>query len=179
MNHNLDDWKETVSFVNDIPVLDSSPLRWYNNDGNPLSPDELISFGYWGVRPAPVPSGYNPETHKIEEVELKDCERDYDNKIIIRSYNVVPLSVVEMANIQKIKRDELLRQTDHLVYPDVWEDLTQERKTALKTYRQLLRDVPQQDGFPASIEWPDIFMINPPDLEPNPNPTFIEPLEDS
>lgn len=177
MKHNLDDWKELVSFVNDVPVLNSSPLKWFNSDGNPLSPDELISFGYWGVRPAQIPSDYNPETHKIEEVDLKDCERDYDKKIIIKSYNIIELSNFEIGIIQRIKRDNLLKETDRFVYPDVWEDLSQERKNALKTYRQLLRDVPQQDGFPTNIEWPDIFMINPPDLEPNPNPTFIEPLE--
>ena len=26
----------------------------------------------------------------------------------------------------------------------------------MRTYRQALRDVPQQDGFPADIQWPEL-----------------------
>ena len=48
------------------------------------------------------------------------------------------------------KRDKLLRETDHLVMPD-YPQTTQ----GVTEYRQALRDVPQQSGFPDAVEWPD------------------------
>lgn len=179
MEHNLEDWKEIVSFVNGIPIIDCSPLRWYNSDGKPLSPDELISFGYWGVRSAQIPSEYNPEINKLEEVELKDCEKDEEKKIIIRSYKVVDLDYPELSNLQRQKRNSLLEKTDKLVYPDIWEDLPQDRKDAIKSYRKSLRDVPQQSGFPTSIEWPIFNRVLPylnTGIDPlNPEENFFKP----
>jgi len=35
-----------------------------------------------------------------------------------------------------------------------WADLTAEKQTEWTEYRQLLLDVPQQEGFPHSISWP-------------------------
>lgn len=52
----------------------------------------------------------------------------------------------------RAKRDYLLNQTDFYVsgdYPISAEDLAK-----VKAYRQALRDIPEQDGFPESVEWP-------------------------
>ena len=48
----------------------------------------------------------------------------------------------------RAKRDALLRDTDHHGLSDVT------MSEAMTTYRQALRDIPQQSGFPASITWP-------------------------
>jgi len=48
------------------------------------------------------------------------------------------------------KRDELLLKSDCVMLPDY--PLT--NKTTWKTYRQQLRDIPQQPGFPENINWP-------------------------
>lgn len=50
------------------------------------------------------------------------------------------------------KRDQLLAETDYLLMPDY--PISSEALVALKTYRQALRDVPEQEGFPKTIEWP-------------------------
>ena len=50
------------------------------------------------------------------------------------------------------KRDQLLAETDYLLMPDY--PISSEALVALKTYRQALRDVPEQSGFPKTIEWP-------------------------
>ena len=155
MEHNLNDWKETANFVDGVPFIDCSPLRWFNESGNPLSPEELINLGYWGVRPPVVPKEYNPQINKIEEVDLKDCERDDDKRIIIKSYKLKDLTKQELANLHRNKRNNLLEETDKFVYPDIWEDLPQERKNIIKSYRQALRDVPQQLEFPNDVDWPD------------------------
>ena len=154
MNHNLEDWKQIATFVNEVPIIDCTPLKWYNDDGNCLSPDELISLGYWGVRPPVIPSEYNSRINKLEEIELKDCERDIDKRIIIQAYKIVDLTTDELSEIERKKRDILLQTTDKFVYPDIWEDLPQETRDALKSYRKKLRDISLQEGFPNHIDWP-------------------------
>jgi len=49
---------------------------------------------------------------------------------------------------ERAKRDDLLKETDHYGLSDVTmsDDMT--------AYRQALRDVPQQEGFPGTITWP-------------------------
>lgn len=50
------------------------------------------------------------------------------------------------------KRDQLLTESDYYLQPDY--PSSEEGLQAIKAYRTALRDVPQQDGFPISIEWP-------------------------
>ena len=54
-----------------------------------------------------------------------------------------------LAASERAKRTALLMETDHYALADVT------MPDAMKTYRQALRDVPQQAGFPSSITWPD------------------------
>ncbi len=54
-----------------------------------------------------------------------------------------------LAEKERAKRTALLMETDHYALADVT------MPDAMKTYRQALRDVPQQAGFPSSITWPD------------------------
>jgi hypothetical protein len=54
-----------------------------------------------------------------------------------------------LAASERAKRTALLMETDHYALADVT------MPDAIKTYRQALRDVPQQAGFPSSITWPD------------------------
>ena len=54
----------------------------------------------------------------------------------------------EKAVSARNKRDGLLSDTDHYALSDVT------MSDAMKTYRQALRDVPQQTDFPTTISWP-------------------------
>ena len=58
----------------------------------------------------------------------------------------------DRAKAAREKRDGLLAETDYLLMPDY--PISEEALAALKTYRQALRDVPEQTGFPNTIEWP-------------------------
>ena len=49
---------------------------------------------------------------------------------------------------ERATRDNLLKATDHYGLSDV--AMTE----AMTAYRQALRDVPQQEGFPQTITWP-------------------------
>ena len=52
----------------------------------------------------------------------------------------------------KIQRNKLLWESDWTVLPDVV--LTAEEKAAWLEYRQNLRDIQLQPGYPYSVEWP-------------------------
>jgi len=55
----------------------------------------------------------------------------------------------------RIQRDNLLRSEVDTYNPIRWELLTQEAKGYLRDYREALLDLPQQDGFPWTVEWPE------------------------
>jgi len=57
-------------------------------------------------------------------------------------------NTADLAASERAKRDELLKETDHFGLSDVT------MSDAMTTYRQALRDVPQQDDFPGTITWP-------------------------
>ena len=51
-------------------------------------------------------------------------------------------------------RDALLAKSDWTQLPDAQSAMSTELKAAWATYRQALRDVPQQEGFTANVLWP-------------------------
>ena len=53
-----------------------------------------------------------------------------------------------LAASERAKRDSLLKETDHFGLSDVT------MPAEMATYRQALRDVPQQEEFPSTITWP-------------------------
>ena len=53
-----------------------------------------------------------------------------------------------LAAEERAKRTALLMETDHYALSDVT------MSDVMATYRQALRDVPQQTDFPTSINWP-------------------------
>ena len=55
----------------------------------------------------------------------------------------------KLAKSERAKRDDLLKATDHYGLSDVT------MSAEMTTYRQALRDVPQQAGFPQTITWPE------------------------
>lgn len=59
-------------------------------------------------------------------------------------------SDLELADIVRAERDALIRSTDWTQLGDVPE----ETRLRYVAYRQALRDVPQQPGFPHEINWP-------------------------
>ena len=58
----------------------------------------------------------------------------------------------EYATEAREKRNALIAETDFMAMPDY--PLDEERKAAVLAYRQALRDVPEQAGFPRQINWP-------------------------
>lgn len=59
----------------------------------------------------------------------------------------------DRAKAAREKRDELLTETDYLLMPDY--PISIEELELVKSYRQTLRGIPEQEGFPRSVEWPE------------------------
>ena len=91
-------------------------------------------------------SGYeyiNVPADNLTELGLSDTEINQ----IIRDEEIKNAKEAVASN-----RDTLLLETDYLVMPDY--PLVD--KTAIKTYRQSLRDITLQEGYPLNIDWPEL-----------------------
>lgn len=74
-------------------------------------------------------------------------------------YNLWLNFVVTQATEQKAKevralRDELLNETDWTQMPDT--ALSEEKQEQYRIYRQALRDIPEQEGFPFDVVFPTL-----------------------
>lgn len=66
-----------------------------------------------------------------------------------------PPTTDELAQQARWKRSGLLQELDSIVgNPLRWASFSQAQQTAWANYRQALLDVPQQAGFPNTINWP-------------------------
>lgn len=72
---------------------------------------------------------------QIPEKTPEELKRDSENQI-------------------RSKRDYLISETDRYLLADIYAGLSEEQKKEITSYRQALRDVPQQESFPESVEWP-------------------------
>ena len=77
----------------------------------------------------------------------------WDNRDNLDIAEYEGLSDEILANQIRAKRDSLLEQTDYLVTSDY--PIEPDRLAKVKIYRQALRDIPEQSGFPRSITWPE------------------------
>jgi hypothetical protein len=114
--------------------------------------NDNLPDGFVFISPSVVPT-YDTETQSIV---LDDPS--LVNGIWTQEYSVVPLSEEQLqhryTNIveqMRHQRDELLLNSDWSQLPDSPVD-----KAAWATYRQALRDVTLQPGFPYDISWPNV-----------------------
>jgi hypothetical protein len=77
-----------------------------------------------------------------------------DNTKALNESEVLALVEIPTETVETIRaqRQPLLRQSDWTQGPDA--PLTAEQKAAWATYRQALRDVTAQAGFPLNVIWP-------------------------
>ena len=78
----------------------------------------------------------------------KICLGDDGNVIAVEEV----ITCDELASDIRRKRDDLLRDTDWTQLLDC--KLGNDKIMSYAEYRQLLRDIPQQKGFPDDVEWP-------------------------
>ena len=66
---------------------------------------------------------------------------------------ITTITVYENWNNIKIEREFLLKSSDFWLLPDRYSTLSEEQQNEIVLYRQALRDLPDQEGFP-DIDFP-------------------------
>ena len=108
------------------------------NDGKFLTGDELIHYI----------AGFIP-VHSIQRKrELANVTNADEFKQFIKETSTAQ----SKADAARAHRHNLLLACDWVVLPDA--GFSAEQMKIFLEYRQKLRDVPQQPGFPHNIEWP-------------------------
>lgn len=137
--------------VVDYPIINLR--QWLPNTSLPedLSDNTRLPTGYVYVLEAPVPT-YDRATHKVVATPP-----GWNGSAWMTGWSVVPLSPGEIAEAEadlarnaRAQRNALLAESDYtqlLDYPA-------QNRAQWASYRQQLRDVPQQAGFPRNPQWP-------------------------
>ena len=115
--------------------------------------DEILAlYNVFPVSPTPVPA-YNKSTEKIKEIDPKLSEN-----VWIETWETIPLTSEEqeaekLQTESKVRqeRNQLLKDSDWTQLPDSPAD-----SALWATYRQELRDITNQEGFPFYITWPEL-----------------------
>jgi len=101
--------------------------------------------------------GYNVVPKEVDPHNAYTLE-DVRTYLLDNPEMLLDLEAIEMERLTRearARRDTLLKETVDSVNPMRWEALTDVQKDAWRAYRQALLDVPQQEGFPTNIVWPE------------------------
>jgi len=137
----------TIRFLNgkpvccgDISLPDDVTRAWFESSGNVCmeSDTEPEFYTRWVHTPADSPDNVATKDTYAGGITIYLTDAEYDTVL---------------AASARQKRDRLIAATDYLVTPDY--PIDADRLAKIKTYRQALRDIPEQAGFPRTIIWPD------------------------
>ena len=175
------DWRE-VKLEGGIHVGDD--VQMFDSEWNLRPLKDLVSEGYIELAEATEDDLYPPGTllEKIKDNEIVSKTRydfakegavellpleyfDDENEEILEASSVeelLDLGKIDQSSADELKaekirkqRDARLRSVDEIASnPLRWGSLSSEQQEDLADYRQALLDVPQQDGFPWSVQWP-------------------------
>ena len=136
----------TIRFLNGKPVCcgdvslpNSASRASAESAGNICmeSDTEPEFFTRWVHTPADSPNNVAPKDVFVRGIAIYLTDTEYDTVL---------------ATSARQKRDRLIAATDYLVTPDY--PIEPDRLAKVKIYRQALRDISGQSGFPRSITWP-------------------------
>ena len=105
------------------------------------------------VRVHPVaPPPFNPSTHK----PVQSSTPALVNGRWELGYTIAALDAAELQQIRDSKATEVRSERDARLAACDWTQVADApvNKTAWATYRQALRDVTSQSGFPFDVSWP-------------------------
>jgi len=137
----------TIRFLNgkpvccgDISLPDDVTRAWFESSGNVCmeSDTEPEFYTRWVHTPADSPDNVATKDADVGDIAIYLTDAEYDTVL---------------AASARQKRDRLIATTDYLVTPDY--PIESDRLAKVKIYRQALRDIPEQAGFPRTITWPE------------------------
>lgn len=110
----------------------------------------LADFGVFPVGYDAAPA-YDPMTHRLEHSSvpvMKDGAWVLTKTVVsLTPEQIADRDAAKAAEVRK-ERDRKLAETDWMALSDV--TMSEE----MATYRQALRDITAQEGFPHSVNWP-------------------------
>ena len=137
----------TIRFLNgkpvccgDISLPNDITRAGLESSGNVCmeSDTEPEFYTRWVHTPADSPDNVAPKDVFVRGIAIYLTDVEYDTVL---------------AASARQKRDRLIATTDYLVTPDY--PISDDRLAKVKIYRQALRDIPEQSGFPRTITWPE------------------------
>jgi len=115
-----------------------------------ISDSLLVDFGVFTVSESAMPS-YDPMTQSVERAALPTLT----DGVWIWGWDVPALTAEQIAARDAAKAASIRRERDSLLAATDWMALSDVTMSAeMATYRQALRDITAQEGFPHSVVWP-------------------------
>ena len=111
----------------------------------------LAQYGVYSVVLEDEPS-YNERLQSVEQNLIPELE---NNRWILK-WSIIDKTATQIQEYDNNKASEARLERNFLLTSSDWTQLADAPvdKTAWTTYRQALRDITEQDGFPNLIEWP-------------------------
>ena len=145
--------KTTNDQIDQYPYTVGDLRRENPNTSFPKNVPEatMAEYGMFPVGYEAAPE-YDPLTHRLQHSSQPVLN---DGKWVLTK-TVVELTAAQIADRDTAKGKEVRSQRDKLIADTDWMALSDNTLTAeWATYRQALRDVTSQEGFPHSVEWPE------------------------
>ena len=99
-----------------------------------------------GEEPILVKTSYRCQESDFDSSYSSALEEAYNGEVTVED---IPMTAEEA----RAQRDKLLADTDWTQVLD--SPIDADTREAYRAYRQALRDIPEQEGFPHSITWPE------------------------
>jgi hypothetical protein len=115
-----------------------------------ISDDTLLSFGVHRVYTATGPEISATQALVEGDIVLDQATNRWTQTWTFRNKTADELAAIDSENASNVRnaRDSLLAETDWMALSDVT------MSADMAVYRQALRDVTAQAGFPHTIDWP-------------------------
>ena len=123
------------------------------NDPNHKSFRVIVTLSNGDVYPFTYLIDGSDDNDGIISVSVKNAYNNGELDIAEFPENEEDPTYSQKKNAVIQRRNNLLNDSDYLMMTDY--PISDEKKQEIKVYRQALRDIPQQDGFPDNIVWPD------------------------
>ena len=138
-----------VRHINDI-----QPTRWDDNNfcfARKLTAEQAAHFGVTKLKLV-TPPYFNPATQRRDEVDAVLTNGVWTQQYVVTELDAEEATIRTDAQAAYVRslRNSLLLETDWTQVLDAPVNQTQ-----WATYRQALRDISQQTGFPWAVEWPE------------------------
>lgn len=112
------------------------------------------STGFQNTPPEDMTDVYEIEDELVNKTfRLEDGVVREETEEEVSAY-MSGLQTVAAAVSVRFERTLKLSATDSLMLSDRWALFSTSLQTSIAAYRAALRDLPEQEGFPNTIEWP-------------------------